>query len=734
MVLEFTRVDYALLGLAANNCMKLLPHSPLKGVQKVAFGGSDGVVQAFSIKKGELQVAFKTLPGEPISSLELGGATGGVKDKIFVSCKNEVRGYSKKGKLFLGFDTNLTEPIKSMYVSRSDLLVAGTHVFNHYKDCKDVNSYLSSDTINHVIALNSEKTHRLTTVLACEDRVLRVLERGNLTQTIPLPSVPVNLCLFHNNGGPSGDLVVYALQNGQIGMIQISRATHSWKWVIENTKNRDAVRCMYWYDLTKEGSKELIVGRDDGSIQVYSEPLERLADTDPLMEVYNYVCNESITSIQAGNVGNPAFDEIVATTYTGWLFGLTTEVLEKQVSLDTTKNAAVSVKFSPEEKMKIDRLRSEIEDIERTVVKERERYQMSTQEDSIGISTIPELSISDKLTLLRDESVFQLTIEAETAIDNVLLQSDVSIKLIDVEKNSAVVSHSYCDPQTDNKLLATYRCQVNTSKLSILMQFGREIGTLNIYITPHAQPKATHIRSYPIRQLSLNTRIHNFDDTRPVNVLTLKGGFSFAEMHHWISHCLPEIPEKIPTNDNAIYFFESSFIGTTLQCKYRKGEAEFKSDDVSTISVLKDFLTKEATMKKIQLDISFVLNDETIYNTLTLLYPKLEKAMTIQKQARLLEALKDIEIGENESGLTFIPECLKVIENQHEIQKDLNQQWQNLERIQDTVITLFMDWYRFKNINARTKINNLKEALSQNCTFDYLIEFFDASSAGGSEL
>lgn len=69
----------------------------------------------------------------------------------------------------------------------------------------------------------------------------------------------------------------------------VCRTTHAWKWVIENTKNRDAVRCMYWYDLTKDGNKELIVGRDDGSIQVYSEPLERLKDTDPLIEIYSYV-------------------------------------------------------------------------------------------------------------------------------------------------------------------------------------------------------------------------------------------------------------------------------------------------------------------------------------------------------------------------------------------------------------------------------------------------------------
>jgi Bardet-Biedl syndrome 7 protein len=39
-----------------------------------------------------------------------------------------------------------------------------------------------------------------------------------------------------------------------------------------------------------------------------------------------------------------------------------------------------------------------------------------------------------------------LSLEVQTSIDNVLLRSDVPIDLLDVEKNSAVVSYSQCDP------------------------------------------------------------------------------------------------------------------------------------------------------------------------------------------------------------------------------------------------------------------------------------------------
>lgn len=46
------------------------------------------MVQAFSIKKGEMQVTFKTLPGEPITCLELGGTTGTFARDVFILPEN----------------------------------------------------------------------------------------------------------------------------------------------------------------------------------------------------------------------------------------------------------------------------------------------------------------------------------------------------------------------------------------------------------------------------------------------------------------------------------------------------------------------------------------------------------------------------------------------------------------------------------------------------------------------
>lgn len=87
---------------------------------------------------------------------------------------NKVRAYNRKGKMFFSFDTNLTEPIKSMFVNGNDLIICGNHVYSHYRDCKDIGSYLCGDTIVDVAALcpyNVSASH--TMQCKCLDRPLR---------------------------------------------------------------------------------------------------------------------------------------------------------------------------------------------------------------------------------------------------------------------------------------------------------------------------------------------------------------------------------------------------------------------------------------------------------------------------------------------------------------------------------------------------------------------------------
>ena len=87
---------------------------------------------------------------------------------------------------------------------------------------------------------------------------------------------------------------------------------------------------------------------------------------------------------------------------------------------------------------------------------ERETYQ-DRAKDSSSISAVPFFNINDKFVLNRDDASYTLSIEVQAPIDNVLIQCDVPVDLLDVEKNSAVVSYSAFNPEEGNYLLATYR-------------------------------------------------------------------------------------------------------------------------------------------------------------------------------------------------------------------------------------------------------------------------------------
>jgi Bardet-Biedl syndrome 7 protein len=68
---------------------------------------------------------------------------------------------------------------------------------------------------------------------------------------------------------------------------------------------------------------------------------------------------------------------------------------------------------------------------------------------------------------MASEAVYMLSIEVQTPIDNVLIQSNAPLQILDVERNSAVVSHSLCNPQVfvflSRKIIFKIKCRMATS-------------------------------------------------------------------------------------------------------------------------------------------------------------------------------------------------------------------------------------------------------------------------------
>ncbi|VDI19214.1 Bardet-Biedl syndrome 7 protein [Mytilus galloprovincialis] len=728
MELNLSRVDYLQVGVTSQKSTKLFPGAVGK-TQRIVVGDQDGLLQCLQMKKGDAQVIFKAVSPKGITRVELGGPVGGARERVFLSTGSEIKGFTKKGKNFLSFDTNLSEPIQSMFVEGADLFTCGNYVYNHYKDCKDTNYFLSADKISDVLCLPMEKNDDITPVLACQDRVLRVLQDAELLYEVEVPGPPVVLQLYGKEAGEEGNEILYGTSDGRVGLVQIGRFAPSHRWELPNEKRNGGVLSLDNFDITADGVLDLIVGRDDGLVEIYSydeaeEPVQR----------FNHTLSESVTSVQGGCVATPGYDEIVCTTYAGWVSTLTSEPLIKERGPDTFSLTA-------EGKDKIVGLRQELDNLQVKVSSEREKYQQSAGSKT-AISAVSGFNINDKFVLNREDASYtlslelqlpidnvllQVSLELQLPIDNVLLQSDVPIDLLDVEKNSAVVSYSACNPEEGNYLLATYRCQANTTRLELkIRSIEGQYGTLQAYVTPRVQPKTCQVKQYNIKPLSLHQRTHVFDDNRPLNTVKLTGQFSLAEMHSWVSFCLPELPERTPPGETITFHFMSTFLDTLLECVYSKGEAVFRSDNISTISILKDVLTKEATKKKIRLDISYDINDESIAYTLNLIHPRLEYQLLLAKKVQLIDALKELQV--HEEDLTFMsPEYRQILEEADALQAEFKRQPCHLERLYGMITDLYIDKFKFKGVNVKGKVPALLEVLD-NYDLQTLVEFFNTSA------
>jgi Bardet-Biedl syndrome 7 protein len=88
------------------------------------------------------------------------------------------------------------------------------------------------------------------------------------------------------------------------------------------------VTCLDTFDLYGDGKEELIVGRRNGTIQVFTTTLENNEfEMDCQQLLYEENFNESISCVFGGCIGVAGYTEIIACTYTGKVFGLTTRTV-----------------------------------------------------------------------------------------------------------------------------------------------------------------------------------------------------------------------------------------------------------------------------------------------------------------------------------------------------------------------------------------------------------------------
>lgn len=105
--------------------------------------------------------------------------------------------------------------------------------------------------------------------------------------------------------------------------------------------------CLDTFDIYGDGKEELIVGRRDGTIQVFTMMLESNDfEMDCQQLLYGENFNESISCVLGGCIGAVGYSEIVVCTYTGKVFGLTTRTVGDMLTDGKSSNYEISTDAS----------------------------------------------------------------------------------------------------------------------------------------------------------------------------------------------------------------------------------------------------------------------------------------------------------------------------------------------------------------------------------------------------
>ncbi|CAJ0578829.1 unnamed protein product, partial [Mesorhabditis spiculigera] len=666
--INLNRTDFAQVGTTSRNCMRVIPVDKAelrkkgRGLDKaslcilfvqIVVGSQNGCIICICRKHNDTQIVYKTLPGPPIEAVCLGGALGTVQDKVFVAAENAVRGISKKGKQFFNFETNMAEHAKKMFIYGVDLVLCGKKSYNHYHDCVDTNYVLCNEEIHDVVVLTTEGawgSRGFSAVLACNDSTIKVVEGSKVDYEIPINDIPYTLYLFNGDGGYNHQMVLYGTKGGRLGLVEVPAGSGNVLWEIE-TSSASPITCMTSYALSGNTVPDVIIGKEDGFVEQ---------------------CDESITGLSCGRVSNEDVDEIIVCTFTGWLFSLSRQAF----GAPAAPNEKGKLPPTQPIHVKVQQLKNELDELEAKVTEERNRYEELTRKGGKTTAFVPHFQVHDSFAFNNHYGCYVLCLELVIPIDYVVIQSEVPLKLIEADKNTAVISHT--DPEGSGgwKIMATYRCQANTTRIELRIRVGDGLsGDLRVFVCPKIHPKMCQSRLYEIKPLATYGR-------------SVVNG------------------------------------GTQLQVVYSRGSIEFLSDSMSAIAIIRENISEELTRRQIKAATRCQLDEKSVNHCLQLLHPKIAELHEIERRQKFIMALKELEANNEQINEWLCDEYKAMLKTQGAILEQARD-----EPIEDNyIIGVYEDLLIYRGVlngyNARGRIPALHELLLRDYTLENVKEFF----------
>ena len=170
-------------------------------------------------------------------------------------------------------------------------------------------------------------------------------------------------------------------------------------------------------------------------------------------------------------------------------------------------------------------------------------------------------------------------------------------------------------------------------------------------------------------------------------------------------------------------YFRNVFVGSGLECVYKDKSAEFRTDNISTIAILKDAMTALATARNVRVTTQFEVEDKSIEAMLRRIDPKLRYQTSLSKKMELIKGLSELDVQEDDTSY-LDEEYAEILQNRDRIKKEFKERPTALHNLYGAVTDLYIDYHKFKGRDVRQKMDGVTNSL-MNYDFEALVHEFN---------
>jgi len=155
---------------------------------------------------------------------------------VYFTTGHTIYGVSSKGKEVLKYDMNVSEKLKGLIVTESEIWVSGDYIVSSLKYTPgqkptEKDYFLASNKINYMTIGNISGELINNPILGCQDKSIYVLKGDEVLYKVAVASPVTVLEPYEKN------FFFYGCTDGFIGVVQLGRESGKNHWVVSENKS-----------------------------------------------------------------------------------------------------------------------------------------------------------------------------------------------------------------------------------------------------------------------------------------------------------------------------------------------------------------------------------------------------------------------------------------------------------------------------------------------------------------